>query len=140
MPAGRVHAHYDRIQELTDAATLPALAARFATARDDVDVWLREAVRGFAAGCPATAALTWEIRHRARHLSLAEVFRMELVLSVRCCSMGNFTEGVRARMVDKDNAPRWQPATLEDIRPDWLEQHFTSPWAESPLAHLGESA
>ena len=43
-------------------------------------------------------------------------------------------------MVDKDNAPRWQPATLEDIRPDWLEQHFTSPWAESPLAHLGESA
>ncbi|MCG9107871.1 enoyl-CoA hydratase/isomerase family protein [Laribacter hongkongensis] len=140
MPAGRLQAHFDRIQELTDAATLPALAARFATARDDVDVWLREAVRGFAAGCPATAALTWEIRHRARHLSLAEVFRMELVLSVRCCSMGNFTEGVRARMVDKDNAPRWQPATLEDIRPDWLEQHFTSPWAESPLAHLGESA
>ena len=36
----------------------------------------------------------------------------------------DFYEGVRAVIVDKDNAPRWQPATLADVTDAEVERHF----------------
>jgi enoyl-CoA hydratase len=36
----------------------------------------------------------------------------------------DFYEGVRAVIVDKDNAPRWQPATLADVTPAEIARHF----------------
>src|SRR5262249_44169654 len=36
----------------------------------------------------------------------------------------DFYEGVRAVIVDKDNAPRWRPATLADVAGAEIERHF----------------
>ena len=36
----------------------------------------------------------------------------------------DFYEGVRAVIVDKDNAPRWQPATLGEVTDAEVERHF----------------
>jgi enoyl-CoA hydratase len=36
----------------------------------------------------------------------------------------DFYEGVRAVIVDKDNKPRWQPATLPDVGEADVECHF----------------
>ena len=36
----------------------------------------------------------------------------------------DFREGVRAVIVDKDNAPRWDPATLEDVTEAMLDAIF----------------
>jgi enoyl-CoA hydratase len=30
----------------------------------------------------------------------------------------DLVEGIRAQLVDKDRNPRWQPATLAELRPD----------------------
>jgi hypothetical protein len=46
-----------------------------------------------------------------QQLSLADCFRQELNLSVQCARHHDFIEGVRALLVDKDQQPRWQPAT-----------------------------
>lgn len=136
MPAGRVQSRFDRIQALTDADSLAGVAARFTTAADDVDPWIRDAVRTFAAGCPTTAGLVWEIRRRARHLGLADVFRLELILAVQCCLHGEFVEGVRARLIDKDNAPRWRPGGISGLGRDWIDGFFGPPWSMHPLAAL----
>src|SRR5436190_1152315 len=42
----------------------------------------------------------------------------------------DFYEGVRAVIVDKDNAPRWQPATLADVAETEVERHFAPLGAE----------
>ncbi|OAY49374.1 3-hydroxyisobutyryl-CoA hydrolase-like protein 1, mitochondrial isoform X10 [Manihot esculenta] len=42
----------------------------------------------------------------------------------------DFCEGVRARMVDKDLAPKWNPASLEQVSEDMVEHYF------SPLNEL----
>ncbi|XP_047175317.1 3-hydroxyisobutyryl-CoA hydrolase-like protein 1, mitochondrial [Vigna umbellata] len=43
---------------------------------------------------------------------------------------GDFCEGVRARVVDKDFAPKWDPPTLEKVSQDMVDQYFL-PLSES---------
>jgi hypothetical protein len=47
-------------------------------------------------------------------------------------------EGVRALVIDKDNAPKWNPATLEEVSDEMVERFFTPVWPASahPLRHL----
>ena len=38
----------------------------------------------------------------------------------------DFYEGVRAVIVDKDNAPRWRPADLAGVTDADIERHFAA--------------
>ncbi|MEI4889663.1 enoyl-CoA hydratase/isomerase family protein, partial [Klebsiella pneumoniae] len=37
----------------------------------------------------------------------------------------DFREGVRARLIDKDLMPKWNPPSLEQVTKDMVDQHFT---------------
>lgn len=134
-PRSTVREHYDQIQDLTGAATLPEVC-RAIRAYDGDDKWLQKAAATLAAGSPLTPWIVWEQLQRGRHLSLAEALRMELALAVNVCASGHFKEGVRALLVDKDRQPAWQPARLEEIPAEQVEQCFRAPWPENPLADL----
>jgi enoyl-CoA hydratase len=45
----------------------------------------------------------------------------------------DFYEGVRAVIVDKDNAPRWQPSTLQEVTQAEIERHFAPLGAGEPV-------
>src|SRR5690606_1000423 len=94
-PPSNVRAHYDAIQNLTDAPTLPEVYRNIVNFQGD-DEWLLRAAKTLKAGCPLTAWIVWEQLRRARHMSLADVLRMELALAVNMCSSGQVKEGVRA--------------------------------------------
>lgn len=54
----------------------------------------------------------------------------------RCMEHGNFYEGVRALLVDKDKKPKWSPKTLEELVPHSTDKyfaHFASPEDELRL-------
>ena len=42
----------------------------------------------------------------------------------RLCRGHDFPEGVRAAIIDKDGAPRWRPARLDEVDPGEIERHF----------------
>jgi len=54
-----------------------------------------------------------QLAEGARHTDFAETLHMEYRIAHRLCVGPNFIEGVRAVIVDKDNAPQWHPATPE---------------------------
>ena len=57
-------------------------------------------------------------------VTLEESLNMEYRLCVRLYEHGEFIEGVRALIVDKDRAPRWNPARLEDVTDAMVEDFF----------------
>jgi enoyl-CoA hydratase/carnithine racemase len=141
LPPSNVQLHADSIERLMDGDSFAEVTAQLIGYGGDV-AWLAKASVSFANGSPTSAGLIWEIWRRALHLGLADVFRMELVVSLQCCAHPDFPEGVRALLVDKDNKPRWTPQTAARVSDQWIADHFTvvgSSWANeaNPLADLG---
>lgn len=115
---------------------LPALYAAL-TAPAPGDVWLDRTATALAKGSPTSAALIFRQWQRGAGMSLEEVFKEELIISTQCARHPDFIEGVRALLVDKDNAPRWQPASLADVSEAWLAEHYQAPWTGAhPLQSL----
>lgn len=135
---GPLQAHRERIAQLCAPDDLDAVVAAIA-ALDTDDAWLVAARQALAAGAPGSARLAFELQRRAATLSLADTFRLEYLVSLHCAAHGDFAEGIRALLIDKDRAPRWNPATLADATPAWAANFFTAPWPHDrhPLAALG---
>lgn len=83
-------------------------------------------------GCPVSIFLAHELHRRGRGLTLADALRLELVAALNCAKYGNFREGVRAQIIDKDNAPRFELATLAELTPALQRQYLTPPWGDAP--------
>lgn len=109
-----------------------------AIAGSDIDdAWLHKAVSTLAGGSPSSAALAHALLQRAQGMPLADVFRMEYVVSLHCAARDDFAEGIRALLIDKDGKPRWQPASLADVSMEMLAGYFIEPaWDRHPLADL----
>ncbi|MEZ5789877.1 MAG: enoyl-CoA hydratase/isomerase family protein [Nitratireductor sp.] len=66
--------------------------------------------------CPLSVACAFEIIGNARAATaLEDVLAMEYRFTARCMEHGEFLEGIRAAVIDKDRNPRWQTPMLEDI-------------------------
>jgi len=124
LPESPLRTHLDRINTVIGHDRLQDIAPRLAALAQDTDPWLAQAGGTFLKGSPTSAALSLELQRRAKHMSLAEVFELELKASVGCCAHPDFAEGVRALLIDKDKTPRWQPATLAEVTPEWVEDHL----------------
>lgn len=83
-----------------------------------------QALHTLAAGSPTSQKITHRQLQEGRFLSLEEALRIEFRLAVRCCEGHDFAEGVRAVLVDKDQAPRWQPAHLAEVTEALVDAHF----------------
>ena len=69
--------------------------------------------------------LTHEAIRRARKLtSLEAALDVEYRLVVRLFESGEFPEGVRALLIDKDKAPKWKPARIEDVDSATVAAYF----------------
>ena len=72
---------------------------------------------------------TLKVAHRQLALGLQmktfeDNMRMEFRIGCRQVHSHDFQEGVRAVIIDKDNAPRWQPATLAGVTEAQIAAHF----------------
>lgn len=135
LPISEVRSHFDAIEAMTAPRSIAEVVASI-VGYDGDSPWLQRAAKSLVSGAPSSAALVWAMQTRARHLSLADVFRLELIVALRCCTHADFAEGVRALLVDKDNAPDWQPPNLAGVSDVFVAQFFEAPWQHHPLASL----
>ncbi|SMG61440.1 enoyl-CoA hydratase/isomerase family protein [Paraburkholderia susongensis] len=108
----------------------------------EVRQWLQATYDTLTSLSPTMLHVTREALLRGRQMTLAECFRMELGIVKRAIEEGDFREGVRALLIDKDREPRWSPATLAEVGPERVRHFLGSPWTHEahPLAGLGAAA
>jgi len=137
---GPLQMHAELIEHLVSAGTLERVVAAI-DALSSEDPWLQAARATLAAGSPGSARLAWTLQRREDTRTLAGAFRTEYLVALHACAHGDFAEGIRALLIDKDRQPRWQPANLAEANAAWAETFFQSPWtaAAHPLADLGQA-
>lgn len=137
LPASNLARHEQAIAHLCRDDELPRVVDRLlSTTRDDP--WWQTAIANLRQGCPVSAWLVHEQLRRGRQMALKDIFRMELVMVARCGSLPDLMEGIRARMIHRDQAPQWSCKTVRDVSAETIARHFVTPWQDRdhPLADL----
>lgn len=131
----------ETIRALAEDAGPPQLAARRADIEhafggDSVEAmleklrgmpseWAQKTAATLAQKSPKSMKLTLAAVRNAQRLgSLEAALDVEYRLCVRLFEDGEFIEGVRALIVDKDRQPKWSPARLEDVQPDLVAAYL----------------
>ncbi|KWO56702.1 enoyl-CoA hydratase [Burkholderia ubonensis] len=133
--------HFDKRSTVErTVATLAQELARDELSREHRQ-WLQATLDALLGHSPTMLAVTREALLRGRQMTLADSFRMELGIVARAIEEGDFREGVRAHLVDKDRKPRWAPASLVELRAERVRHFLTSPWKlpAHPLVELGNA-
>jgi enoyl-CoA hydratase len=83
---------------------------------------------------PTSLKLALAQVRRGRDLTFEQCMQEEMRIVSRIVYGHDFYEGVRAVIVDKDNAPRWRPETLAQVSDAEVGRHFAPLGAELVLA------
>jgi enoyl-CoA hydratase/carnithine racemase len=127
------------IDEHFSKSTVGAIFASLdAESRAEYTEWASQTAKLMRQRSPTMLSVTLSQLRRGKDMSLAACFRMELGMGQRSFEQGDFLEGVRALIIDKDNAPRWSPDRIEDVADASVDEFFRNPWtsAAHPLAAL----
>ncbi len=123
--AGRptIAQHQDEIARLFADESLEGIVAALLAAGTD---WAGEQLKILATKSPQTMKVSLrQLKLGARCVAFAENMAMEYRIGARIVQSADFIEGVRAVIVEKDNAPKWSPATLEQVTESHLDAIFS---------------
>ncbi|XVF35676.1 hypothetical protein REPUB_Repub18cG0166800 [Reevesia pubescens] len=116
---------HDTVEEIIDS-----LENEVAGAYDD---WCLTALRKMKKASPLSLKVTLQSIREGRFQSLDQCLAREYRISLAAISKrvsNDFSEGVRAWLVDKDFAPKWDSPSLKEVSKDMVDYYF------SPLGEL----
>jgi enoyl-CoA hydratase len=121
-PGARISGNAEKIDRLFAADSLEEIIAALEAEPSE---WAAKELKAVTAKCPTTAKVALrEFVEGACRTDFAEEMRAEYRLAARMMLRPDFAEGVRAVLIDKDNAPRWDPATPEGVTADMVDEIF----------------
>ncbi len=116
----------DRVEDI-----LAALDHEAAFGRGDAE-WAGKTAYTIRTKSPLSLKLALAQVRRGASMDFATCMRTEFRIVSRVIEGHDFYEGVRAVIVDKDNAPHWLPASLSEVSAAEVERHF-APLADKEL-------
>jgi enoyl-CoA hydratase/carnithine racemase len=139
LPQGNLIEYQEWFTSLATKTDASQAAEYIMSVNAEDNKWLSKAQKTLSAGSPITANLVFEQLLRGKYMTLAECFQMELGLSCKCGEFGEFQEGVRALLIEKDHQPNWRFKSVDQVPKDTIDYFFENIWSQNahPLAHLG---
>lgn len=103
---------------------------------EGTEAWHEKALKTARQRSPLALKLTLAAVRQARGMSsVEELLNLEYRLVTRLFRHGEFIEGVRALLVDKDKAPKWNPPTAAGVTPDMVAE-FLAPLPDGEALQL----
>lgn len=131
-----IAAHQDEIAKLFAGDSVEAIVAALEAAGTE---WATEQLNVMRTKSPQTMKVAFrQLQLGARAKTFAENMAMEYRIGARVVQRHDFIEGVRAVIVEKDNAPKWNPATLEGVTEAMLDEIFAPLPADQEWTPLPE--
>ncbi|MFI5021166.1 MAG: enoyl-CoA hydratase/isomerase family protein [Alphaproteobacteria bacterium] len=101
-----------------------SVEAIIAALEGEATPWAKETLAVLAAKSPTSLKLTFRALEEGTALDFEEAMIMEYRLCQYCMDGHDFFEGVRAVIIDKRAAPKWEPPTLAAVSADELDRAF----------------
>jgi enoyl-CoA hydratase len=96
------------------ADSVPGIVARLEA---EATAWSQSVLATLRTMSPSSLCWSLALLRAGADRTLEACLAAEFALVTRIIRLPDFAEGVRAMVVDKDRAPRWQPARIEDVDP-----------------------
>jgi enoyl-CoA hydratase len=110
----------DRVEDI-----LAALDREASSGGADAE-WAAKTAVAMRTKSPLSLKLALAQVRRGKAWDFETCMRAEFRIVSRVIHGPDFYEGVRAVIVDKDNKPRWRPATLAEVSEAEVERHFAA--------------
>lgn len=131
IPAPSYAAHTETIHRCFAKQTAEEIAAALEA---DASDWAKAEAATIRAKSPETVKVALrQLREGASCDTFEDNMRMEFRIGWRKVQSHDFQEGVRAVIIDKDNAPAWSPTRLEDVSEADVAKYF-APLGEDELS------
>ncbi|AXS40257.1 enoyl-CoA hydratase/isomerase family protein [Breoghania sp. L-A4] len=89
--------------------------------------WAARTAAAIRRQSPTSVCVVFAQMRRGAKLDFDDAMRLEFRIVSHILKGHDFYEGVRAVIIDKDGAPQWRPARLEDVAAVDVETHFVRP-------------
>lgn len=86
--------------------------------------FLQIAAKLVSKASPSSLRLTAELMRNMRNKTLEESLQVDYVVTSASATKGEFIEGIRALLIDKEQKPDWRFKRVEDVTLDWLQGFF----------------
>ncbi len=114
-------AHAARIDACFAAPTVEGILASL---DKDGSEWAAKLAARLRKMSPTSLKISLRQVAKGEGLSIEDALRMEFRMVMRCMAADDFYEGIRAVLIDKDHAPRWSPAGLDEVTEAAVARYF----------------
>jgi enoyl-CoA hydratase len=121
-PPARIADNMERIDRLFASDRLEDI---YAALEADGSDWAQKELATLKTKSPQTMKVALRLlKEGAQMHNFADEMRQEYAVGAHVVQRHDFLEGVRAVIIDKDNAPKWNPATPEEVTEHMLDTIF----------------
>jgi enoyl-CoA hydratase len=122
--AGEIELMEPAIARSFGGDSVEAIVAALEAERGSTQAWAQGVLADLNRASPTSLKVTHRHVRAARAVDLRATLQQDFRLACRCMEGADFYEGVRAILIDRDNAPVWQPGRLQDVSRSMLDAYF----------------
>ncbi|XP_042207313.1 3-hydroxyisobutyryl-CoA hydrolase, mitochondrial-like isoform X4 [Homarus americanus] len=117
-----LQSHLPKIQSCFSGASVEEIIANL---EKEGSEWSQKQLAILGKMSPTSLKVTFEQIERGANLTLPECLSMEYRIVSHIYKGHDFAEGIRALLIDRDNNPKWQPASLSDLSREQVDEYFS---------------
>ncbi|XP_076651092.1 3-hydroxyisobutyryl-CoA hydrolase [Halictus rubicundus] len=125
--------YMNQIDKCFSASSVEEIIKRL---EEEKSEWTEKTVQTLLKMSPTSLKVTLKAIQKGSTLNLADCLKMEyrLVCNYGLCKTKDFSEGVRAVLLDRDQNPKWNPKTLNEVSDTYVNQQFANLPEEKELS------
>ncbi len=132
LPTAKLKSHRHIIDQLCQGDDVNMIIQRISNYITN-DEWMIKAQKGLSKDSPLAIKWIFKQLQLTANCSLKQVFEKEMILATNIVHHGEFAEGIRALIIEKDQQPNWKFKSLDQVQDRDIDPLFQAPWASNPL-------